>query len=77
MKVLLVNGSPHEKGCTYTALKEAADAFAARCVETEIIWVGNGPVPGCTACGGCASTCVCCLRSRSFFFCLICKISKA
>ena len=24
MKVLLVNGSPHQKGCTYTALKEAA-----------------------------------------------------
>lgn len=24
MKVLLVNGSPHEKGCTFTALSEAA-----------------------------------------------------
>ena len=22
MKVLLVNGSPHKKGCTYTALSE-------------------------------------------------------
>ena len=22
MKVILVNGSPHEKGCTYTALTE-------------------------------------------------------
>lgn len=22
MKVMLVNGSPHEKGCTYTALTE-------------------------------------------------------
>ena len=56
MKVLLVNGSPHEKGCTYTALKEASDALRARGVETEIIWVGNGPVPGCTACGGCRKT---------------------
>ena len=25
MKVLLINGSPNEKGCTYTALKEVAD----------------------------------------------------
>ena len=32
MKVLLINGSPHEKGCTYTALsliaKELNDAGA-------------------------------------------------
>ena len=27
MKVILVNGSPHEKGCTYTALKEVASAL--------------------------------------------------
>ena len=25
MKVILVNGSPHKSGCTYTALKEIAD----------------------------------------------------
>lgn len=25
MKVLLINGSPHEKGCTYTALCEVAN----------------------------------------------------
>ena len=24
MKVLLVNGGPHEKGCTYTALEEVS-----------------------------------------------------
>ena len=27
MKVLLVNGSPHEKGCTYTALTELGGYF--------------------------------------------------
>ena len=27
MKVLLVNGSPKAKGCTYTALQEAAAAL--------------------------------------------------
>lgn len=26
MKVLLVNGSPHKDGCTYTALSEVSEA---------------------------------------------------
>ena len=30
MKVLLINGSPHKEGCTYTALKEVADTLEAR-----------------------------------------------
>lgn len=59
MKVLLVNGSPHERGCTYTALREAADALEARDVETEIVWVGAKPVPGCIACGTCRTTGCC------------------
>jgi len=60
MKVLLINGSPHEKGCTYTALREAADAMEACGVETEILWVGKVPTRGCIACGGCknAGKCV-------------------
>ena len=29
MKVLLVNGSPHEKGCDYTALEEVAKTLNA------------------------------------------------
>jgi multimeric flavodoxin WrbA len=33
MKVLLVNGSHHEKGCTYTALAEVAKALQANGVE--------------------------------------------
>ena len=56
MKVLLVNGSPRQFGCTYTALTEAAKQFAANGVETEIVWVGAQPVAGCTACGGCRKT---------------------
>ena len=52
MKVLLVNGSPREFGCTYTALREAADALERNGIETEILWVGKD-VPGCTACGAC------------------------
>jgi len=56
MKILLINGSPHQHGCTYTALRETANAFEARGIETEIVWVGNGPVAGCTACGACRKT---------------------
>ena len=60
MKVLLLNGSPHEHGCTDAALCEAAGSLAACGVETEIVWIGNGPVRGCAACGGCrkAGRCV-------------------
>lgn len=54
MKVLLVNGSPHPKGCTYTALSVVADALADNDVETEIFQVGIKPVAGCIACRKCA-----------------------
>lgn len=54
MKVILVNGSPHEKGCTYTALCEVEKALNSNGIETEIFWIGNKPVAGCIACGACA-----------------------
>jgi len=53
MKVILVNGSPREKGCTYTALCEVEKALNANGVETEIFHIGNKPIIGCMACGGC------------------------
>lgn len=53
MKVLLVNGSPNEKGCTYTALCEAAGALNEENIETEIYWLGKKPIGGCVACHGC------------------------
>ena len=37
MKVLMLNGSPHEKGCTYTALAEVAGELNQAGVETEIM----------------------------------------
>ena len=54
MKVLLVNGSPNEKRCTYTALSEVAGALEAQGVDTEIAWIGRDPVRGCLGCGGCS-----------------------
>lgn len=54
MKVLLLNGSPHEKGCTYTALETVAGALEKNGVETEIFWLGKSPASGCQGCGACA-----------------------
>ena len=55
-KILLINGSPHEKGCTYTALTEVASTLQACGVETELVWIGTQPVAGCIACGKCYGT---------------------
>lgn len=56
MKVLLINGSPHPKGNTYTALSEVEKALQANGIETEIISIGAKAVQGCIACGCCATT---------------------
>lgn len=53
MKVLLVNGSPRAKGCTYTALCEVAGALEKNGIATEIFQVGASPVAGCIGCGAC------------------------
>ena len=53
MKVLLINGSPHEKGCTYTALSEVAGELERQGIEAEIFHIGTAPVGGCIGCGGC------------------------
>lgn len=56
MKVILLNGSPHAKGCTYTALTEVAGALQKNDINTEIIHLGAQPIPGCMACGTCKKT---------------------
>lgn len=53
MKVLLINGSPHENGCTYTALMEVEKELKKENIETEIIHIGNKPIRGCNGCGIC------------------------
>ena len=52
-KVLLLNGSPHKKGCTVRALEEAAGALHEEGVETELIHIAQGAVSGCKACNYC------------------------
>ena len=53
MKVLLVNGSPHKEGCTYTALAEAGNALNQSGIDTDVFWIGNKPLSGCIACKSC------------------------
>lgn len=55
MKVLLLNGSPNEKGCTFTALTEVEDALNKIEIETEIMHIGKHCIQGCTGCGICQS----------------------
>lgn len=56
MNVLLINGSPNAKGCTYTALSEVEKKLNEQGIETEIIHVGNKDIRGCIGCGKCKTT---------------------
>ena len=53
MKVLMINGSPHAKGCISTAFAIIAEELATLGVESEQVMVGNKDIRGCIACGRC------------------------
>lgn len=55
-KALLINGSPHKEGCTYTALCEIQKTLLKNDVESEILYLGIKGIPGCTGCGKCRET---------------------
>lgn len=46
MKVLMINGSRREKGCTYTALHLIEQVLNEEGIETEILFVGKRAVNG-------------------------------
>ncbi|MCR4962708.1 MAG: flavodoxin family protein [Firmicutes bacterium] len=54
MNVMLVNGSPHKEGCTYTALMEIHKTLAAEGIASQVFQLGVQPISGCIACGRCA-----------------------
>ena len=56
MKVLLINGSPRQKGNTAIALEEVAKQLDREGIESEIVWIGNKPIRGCAACDQCAAS---------------------
>lgn len=60
MKVLLINGSPRQAGCTHTTLCEVASALDSQGIETEILWLGNKYFQDCIGCGSCRKTGKCC-----------------
>ena len=53
MNVLLINGSPNAKGCTYTALDIIAKRLEENGVGSRLIQVGKKPIIGCIGCGAC------------------------
>lgn len=59
MKVLLINGSPHEYGCTYTSLSEVAGELNKEGIETQIIHIGTKPIMGCIDCKKCVQSGYC------------------
>lgn len=73
MKVLLVNGSPHKEGCTYTALTEVAETLNKEGIAAEIFWLGNKPLAGCTACKTCAEKKICVFDDKVNEFLDLCK----
>ena len=44
MNVLLINGSPHKKGCTYTALSEVAGQLEKNGIGSNIVHIGSKPI---------------------------------
>ena len=53
MKVLMINGSPRQKGNTSIALNQIAEQLGKHGIESEIVWIGNKPIRGCIACNTC------------------------
>ena len=64
MKVLLFNGSPHNQGCTFTALTEIANTLNEEGIESEIFHVGNEAIKSCMACRACANLGKCVVNDR-------------
>lgn len=59
MKVLLLNGSPHESGSTYTALHEMEKIFEEENIEVELMQIGKLTIKGCQACRYCVTHGIC------------------
>ena len=64
MKVLLINGSPNEKGCTYTALNEIAQTLDVEGIETDIYYIGKDPIAPCRDCRACGKIGKCVINDK-------------
>lgn len=64
MKVLLVNGSPNQNGCTYTALSEIQNTLKEENIDSEIFSIGKRAIGGCIACNKCKELCKCVFEDK-------------
>ncbi len=64
MKVLMINGSPNEHGCTYTALSEVGESLKKRGIDYEIVYLGKKPMAACIVCGKCFETGKCIFEDK-------------
>lgn len=53
-RIMILNGSPHEKGTTRRAIDEVAAVLTDEGFEVKIHTLGALGAEGCRACGGCA-----------------------
>jgi len=53
LRVLIINGSPHEHGSCRRAIDEAASILENEGIACDIVQVGEKSIRGCTACKGC------------------------
>lgn len=64
MKVLLINGSPNEKSCTFTALEEISKTLNEEGIETDIYYIGKDPIAPCRACRACGKIGRCMINDK-------------
>ena len=64
MKVVLINASPHARGCTNRALEEISAECNRRGLSTEFLWLGTDPIAGCRGCGACRTLGKCVIEDK-------------
>jgi multimeric flavodoxin WrbA len=77
MEVLLLNGSPNEKRCTYTALRQVARGLEDNGIGAHIHWLGANPVKPCIGCGACRKTGRCAFGATDGVNALIEKVRES
>ncbi len=69
MRVLAINGSPHQKGTTFAAMRTVIKELEAENIDVEVIHIGTSPVQGCIGCGKCGEIGKCVFDNDPVNFC--------
>lgn len=62
MKVIGIVGSKRKRGNTAALMEEALHAVMSEGIETEMIYLGDYDIKGCTGCEGCRKTYKCVIK---------------